>query len=213
MGGSGGPPQSIHGESENIKSLGGSFPCHPQPPKFILYLKSPLLVTFYTLSFIDYIHVYPRYHPPTNATHATHAITLHQPTELTICMYVCVYVCVYVCILYAYIYICHPPPPHTHLSVCTSINPTIYLAILHTPTPTHPPTPTQPTHPHTRTHPLTPTPTHPNTHTPTHIHICTYTHIHIHTYTHTRIHASPPPPTHTQYHPPCQRDRHVAEAP
>jgi hypothetical protein len=29
MGGSGGPPQSIHGESENIKSLGGSFPCHP----------------------------------------------------------------------------------------------------------------------------------------------------------------------------------------
>jgi acyl-CoA synthetase (AMP-forming)/AMP-acid ligase II len=42
-----------------------SLPClpFPSPPYFILYLNSLLLATFYTLSFIDYIHVYPRCHP------------------------------------------------------------------------------------------------------------------------------------------------------
>ena len=55
-------PKSIPIESENSKSLRGSLPClpFPSPPYFILYLNSLLLATFYTLSFIDYIHVYPR---------------------------------------------------------------------------------------------------------------------------------------------------------
>ncbi len=55
-------------------------------------VNSSLLATFYTLSFIDYIHEathlltlspYPRYSPysSTHATHAAHATHLHQPTQ------------------------------------------------------------------------------------------------------------------------------------
>ncbi len=87
MGGTGGP-RCIPVESENIKSFGGK---HPLPPIafliYILYLNSPLLATFYTLSFLDYI-------PLTAST----CLNLHDIQY--ICMYVYNIICntdVHVC--------------------------------------------------------------------------------------------------------------------
>ena len=62
------------------KKFGGkppiAFHSLPWPPKFILYLNSPLLATFYALSFIDCIH---------EATHLLMLLTLLTPlTVLTL---------------------------------------------------------------------------------------------------------------------------------
>jgi hypothetical protein len=65
-----------------------------------------------------------------------------------VCVYVCGCVCVWVCGCVGVgvgvsgcVRVCGWVG-WVGVSVCTSINPTIYLAISHTPTPTHPPTPT-----------------------------------------------------------------------
>jgi hypothetical protein len=67
------------------------------------YFKNKLeclwFATFYTLSFIDYVHIFPRsptyspyspYSPysSTHPTHPTHAMTLHQRTQLTIYIHI-----------------------------------------------------------------------------------------------------------------------------
>ena len=91
---------------------------------------SPLFATFYTLSIIDYIHVYSRCHPPTHATHATHTTHATHPTYSTHATHathqltlltstyrtyiICIHVCVCVCVC---VFVCRyrprpsPPPP------------------------------------------------------------------------------------------------------
>jgi hypothetical protein len=71
-----------------------------------LYLSSLLLATFFY--FILY-RPYPRRHPPTHTTHATH---LHQPTQLTIYIYIYIYTCIYICI---HTYTHTHTHTHTHL--------------------------------------------------------------------------------------------------
>jgi hypothetical protein len=103
--------------------LGGK----PTPPTpFLLHLNSPLLATFYTLLFIDYIHVYPRCHPPTHATHATcptngtTPVPLTASTYITYCMYIYIYTHIYIQIhiydidIYVHIHIHTHTHTHTH---------------------------------------------------------------------------------------------------
>jgi hypothetical protein len=70
----------------------------PPPPPFILYLKSSLLATFYTLSFLDYIH------------EATHLLTLLTYINLLNFQYIYMY-------MYIYIYIYTYTPIYIHIYI------------------------------------------------------------------------------------------------
>jgi hypothetical protein len=66
MGGVGGYPPKYSMIKVKYKKFGGKPPTPPipsnslpYPPSFILYLNNPLLATFYTLLFLDYIHEAP----------------------------------------------------------------------------------------------------------------------------------------------------------
>jgi hypothetical protein len=115
-------PQSIHIESQNKKSFGGSlhrlhllhFILH-RLHLFVLYLNSPLLATFYTLSFIDYIH---------DATHLLTLLTLLKLLTLLTYInllnlqYMCVCVCVCVCVKSSVIMMVHNPSTSKYSKIC-----------------------------------------------------------------------------------------------
>ena len=102
---------------------------------FILYLTSSLLATFYTLSFLDYIHEHLLTLPdspysPYSSTHAPHLTRLTLLTDINLLnlQYACMYVCIYIYIMYidAYIYIYAYIYTHTY----TYIHIYIYVGLV-----------------------------------------------------------------------------------